>query len=452
MKVTLTAKLKLTHTLEQKQALDKVTLAYRDALNFTSSFAFEAGKLSQAAKLQKLVYSEIRSRFLLPSQMACNIPRTVAATYKTLWTRAKRNSDAKKANPDRVLDEAAPVGPVRKIKRYKGLDAAPKFVSRTLTYSYERDFGFKTGQKVSVQTLEGRLVLPYEGYQKHLEYIAQGAEIGAGKLWYDKAKKQYYLLVSLEVELPATDSSSYKKIVGIDVGQRYHAVVTDSRNKSMFFSGQETNQRKDHYVRIRKSLQRKGTRSATRRLVLLSGRERRFIADRNHQLSSHILARYPQAILGLEDLTHIRERTEGHSSPKSSQKARKARKRRSQWSFAELQTFVAYKAPLQGSFVVKVDAHYTSQQCVGCGHTSRGNRPHKGLMFRCEVCGYELHSDLLGARNIALRTLLVRQDWTSTGVLSAHPDVSDAETKTARLSRYAGLRWSPDANPDYNEV
>jgi Uma2 family endonuclease len=31
-------------------------------------------------------------------------------------------------------------------------------------------------------------------------------------------------------------------------------------------------------------LQRKGTRSATRRLVALSGRERRFIADTNHCL------------------------------------------------------------------------------------------------------------------------------------------------------------------------
>ena len=30
--------------------------------------------------------------------------------------------------------------------------------------------------------------------------IQKGAEIGAAKLWYDKPKKQFYLLVSLEIE------------------------------------------------------------------------------------------------------------------------------------------------------------------------------------------------------------------------------------------------------------
>ena len=57
-----------------------------------------------------------------------------------------------------------------------------------------------------------------------------------------------------------------------------------------------------------------------------------------------------------------------------------------------------------------------------------------------------LHADLVGARNIALRTLLIRQDWMRTGLLSKVPDVSDCEAKAARLRRYAELRWSPDAS------
>ncbi len=47
----------------------------------------------------------------------------------------------------------------------------------------------------------------------------------------------------------------------------------------------------------------------------------------------------------------------------------------------------------------------------------------------------------------ALRTLLARQDWASTGQLSVAPDVSCAEIKAARLSRYAELRWSIDTSP-----
>jgi transposase len=64
------------------------------------------------------------------------------------------------------------------------------------------------------------------------------------------------------------------------------------------------------------------------------------------------------------------------------------------------------------------------------------------LLFRCQHCQFTLHADLVGARNICLRALLIRQDWISTGQLSSAPDVTDNETKAARLKRYAELRWS----------
>jgi hypothetical protein len=58
-----------------------------------------------------------------------------------------------------------------------------------------------------------------------------------------------------------------------------------------------------------------------------------------------------------------------------------------------------------------------------CGYISKKNRPNQGLTFKCECCGYTLHADLVGARNVAMRTLLVRQDWASTGILSGSRNV-----------------------------
>jgi predicted RNA-binding Zn-ribbon protein involved in translation (DUF1610 family) len=116
----------------------------------------------------------------------------------------------------------------------------------------------------------------------------------------------------------------------------------------------------------------------------------------------------------------------------------------SQWSFAELQALISYKATLAGSLAIKVDADYTSKACPTCGHIADENRPKKGLLFVCQQCDYCLHADLVGARNVTLRTLLVRQDWIRTGCLSIIPDASDKEAKAARLSRYAELRWSLD--------
>ncbi|MEQ9672734.1 zinc ribbon domain-containing protein, partial [Coleofasciculus sp. G2-EDA-02] len=117
-------------------------------------------------------------------------------------------------------------------------------------------------------------------------------------------------------------------------------------------------------------------------------------------------------------------------------------------SFAELHGFIDYKAVLSGSLAVKVDAHYTSQACPHCGHTSKENRPNKGLTFVCQQCGYTLHADLVGARNVALRVLLSRQEWESTGRLSAVPDASSDEAKGERLGMYSQLRWTIDAIPN----
>lgn len=433
MRVTVSAKLKLRYSPEQKVMLDAVSLAYRDALNFTSGEAFKLDKTSSAPKIHKAVYGTLRERFGLGAQLACTVERQVAGSYKAQWTKLKQNLSARERGFTK--------------KRYRGLDAAPKFVSRTLEYQHGRDYSWKKDGRVSISTLSGRLVLDFDGYQKHIDAIRAGCETGAAKLYYQKSRQQYYLIVALNLDLPDPQPLDHSNVVGVDVGQRYHFVATDMNGKSLFQKGAHVRQKKDQFARVIKSLQRKDTRSATRRLVLRSGRERRFVADRNHVLSKALLTRFPGSIFGLEDLTNIRERTEGRSNPGASKKAKRARRRRSQWSFAELQTKLAYKAPLHGSLTVRVDAHYTSQSCPKCGHCSKGNRPNAGLMFVCEVCGHTGHSDRVASVNIALRTLLVRQDWMSTGALSMRPDVSDVEVKAARLSRYAELRWNPDTNP-----
>src|SRR5919206_4872089 len=118
MKTVRTAKLKLQTTPEQFKALRQTQLAYRDALNYVSQYAFEHGKMSNKVGLQEGTYQEIRARFKLPAQMACSVPRQVGATYKALWTKVKQNAAHRKAGYTK--------------KRYKGLDKPPKFLSPTL--------------------------------------------------------------------------------------------------------------------------------------------------------------------------------------------------------------------------------------------------------------------------------------------------------------------------------
>lgn len=150
MKQMITAKLKLQTTTVQFQALRRTQLAYRDALNAVSRYAFTHGKRSNQQWLQHEMYVEIRATYHLPAQMACNVPRQVGATYKALWTKVKQNNAARQAGHTK--------------KRYKGLDQPPRYVSPTLAYNYHRDYSLKPGEQVSILTLEGRVVVPYTGY------------------------------------------------------------------------------------------------------------------------------------------------------------------------------------------------------------------------------------------------------------------------------------------------
>src|SRR5712691_6423633 len=329
MKTVITAKLKLHLTPERFQALRATQLAYRDALNFVSRYAFAHGKMSNRVALQDGTYAEVRARFHLPSQMACSVPRQVGATYKALWTKVKQNASHRKAGHTK--------------KRYKGLDKPPKYVSPTLTYQYKKDYSLKSEQHVSLLTLQGRVIVPYTGKDSHVALLQKGAQIGAAKLWYDKPKKQFYLLISLEIETPDPTPETHTSVAGVDVGVRYLAVTSTTKGECCFHSGKGVVKKANHYARLRKRLQKKGTRSATRRLMVISGRERRLKQDANHVVSKRIVDQHPKTLIGLEQLTDIRDRTKRKKGKKATSKQRKANAAYSKWSFAELQGMMAYK-------------------------------------------------------------------------------------------------------------
>jgi IS605 OrfB family transposase len=365
--------------------------------------------------------------------MACNVPRQVGSTYQALWTKAKKNTEARRLGSTK--------------RRFKGLDQAPHYVSPTLTYNFGRDYSLRIGQVVSLLTVQGRLHVPDLGWTRHIDLLQAGATIGGAKLWCDRGRQRFFLLVSLTLQTPDPTPEDQHQVLGVDVGQRYLATIARLDNGAQFYSGKEVRAKADHYARLQKRLQRKGTRSATRRRIALSQRERRLKLNTNHTISKRILATHPHAFIGLEELSGIRDRVRRKHGKKATKRQRRANRHASKWAFAELHGLLAYKAVLAGSLCIKVDADYTSQTCPRCGWTRKENRPRQGLLFVCQQCHYTLHADLVGARNIALRTLVIRQDWVATGQLSDAPDVTDNEAKAARLSRYAEVRWSPATSP-----
>jgi putative transposase len=74
----LSAKCTLHATPEQRRTVRvRPELAYCDALNAVSQYAFAHGKLSHQRASQAAIYHDLRARCGLPAQLACNVPRQV---------------------------------------------------------------------------------------------------------------------------------------------------------------------------------------------------------------------------------------------------------------------------------------------------------------------------------------------------------------------------------------
>jgi IS605 OrfB family transposase len=142
-------------------------------------------------------------------------------------------------------------------------------------------------------------------------------------------------------------------------------------------------------------LQKKRTKSAKRALKRVRRRESRYATQRNHIIAKKLVATAERTSRGvaLEDLGGIRQRV----TAKKDQRARL-----SSWAFAQLGSFVEYKARRAGVPVVHVDPRNTSRQCSECWHTHRTNRVDQAR-FVCRSCGIVLHADHNGSRNIAHR-------------------------------------------------
>jgi putative transposase len=154
--------------------------------------------------------------------------------------------------------------------------------------------------------------------------------------------------------------------------------------------------------RLKRKLQSNGSKSAKKHLRRLAGREQRFRRDCDHVLSKSILTGIAAGTtVVVENLTNIRARVKATRG--------EAKRRLHSWSFAQLRSFLDYKAEAIGARVVGVDPRHTSQRCAACGHVCRGNRPSQSR-FVCRSCGHRANADRNAALNIRDKHLV---GWSS---------------------------------------
>ncbi len=259
-----------------------------------------------------------------------------------------------------------------KTKPFKKTLGAVRFDVRTMKVFLESRY-------CKLTTAFGRMQYDFrlpEYYKKYATWNVKNAQLKI-------AKHSCYL--NVQVEQPDPELTIGDKRLGVDLGINNIAVCSDNT----FCKSGSVKAIKGKYQYLRSKLQSKGTRSAKRTLQTLSGRERRFQMDTNHQIANWIVPK-PCDVIVLEDLTSIRD---------ENNKDRRFNRKLGKWSFAKLRSFVGYKAAAVGKQVIAIGPKYTSQTCSRCGFKHKNNR--KGKIFKCKNCGFQIDTDLNASRNIA---------------------------------------------------
>ena len=356
--MTVTAKVQIVTSDTDKVLLDKTMSVYRDACNYVSEYVFRTHDLKQSS-LNTALYSEVRKKFGLKSQMAQSVFKTVIARYKSILESQK----------EWIL---------------------PSFKKPQYDLVWNRDYSL-TQNCFSVNTLNGRVKLSYfsNGMSKYFDRTIY--RFGTAKLVNKHGK--YYLYIPVTYDVEESNISDICNVVGVDRGINFVVATYDSNHKSKFVSGKAIKQKRAHYSKLRKELQMRQTPSSRRRIKAIGQRENRWMQDVNHQVSKALVENNPKhTLFVLEDLTGIRNATERVRT--------KDRYVSVSWSFYDLEQKLIYKAKQNQSSVIKVDPRYTSQCCPVCGHIEKSNRDKKMHLFTCKNCGYKSNDDRIGAMNL----------------------------------------------------
>ncbi|GAA2722496.1 transposase [Actinocorallia aurantiaca] len=351
-------------------ALRETLHACNRAANQASRRAFESGVKSGRA-LQRLVYGEMKAMGL-SAQPALHAIRKTADAYATLKANLKAGNYGREGSKRRRAVEGKPV-------RFRK-DAAQPFDDRCLSWQLE-------ARTVSIWTVRGRV--RSIGFQCSPAQLKVLTAHRRGESDLVLRGGSWYLYATCEV--PEPELGEVEGFLGVDLGIVNIATTSDGDR----YAGRRLNQVRHRHRRLRRRLQKKGTKAAKRLLRKLSGREARFAADVNHCIAKKLVTEAQRTCRGiaLEDLGGIRDRVRLRKPQRVTLHS---------WSFAQLGGFVSYKAALAGVPVVFVDPRHTSQGCSACGHVSRSNRPDQST-FLCTSCGFAEHADVNAGCNIAQR-------------------------------------------------
>ena len=229
---------------------------------------------------------------------------------------------------------------------------------------------------IRVPALFGKAVIPAKFPWPIIGFI-RGVE-------FFKRDGQWFMSVCVNAK--CKKQIKVKGVVGVDRNSKGNvAVMADVQTGKVLKLGLDPAGTKACFRGRRGNLQRD---RKFRLLEKTKRRQSRRMIHENHKASRTIVnyAAEHRCAIALEKLSGIN--AEGSKIRKYSEK--------NNWAFAQLESFIKYKAALRGVPIVYVYPAYTSQACSRCGNIHKAN----GKRYECLACGHKEHRDANAAFNI----------------------------------------------------
>jgi putative transposase len=223
------------------------------------------------------------------------------------------------------------------------------------------------------------------------------------RLVYNRASRRYewHLVITTEIPLPIAPGNN---VAAVDLGEVHPAALTDG-TEALVVSCRQLRAQSQHTAKNLASLQHKQSqhRRGSRRWKRLQRRKNRFLAkqalrrrDIEHKVSREVVSWAVERAIGQLFIGDVRDVADGKRLN------RKNQQKIATWSHGRLRRYIGYKAEAAGVAVDdEIPEHYTSQTCPQCQNRYKPS----GRNYRCPVCGFCSHRDVVGASNILSRAV-----------------------------------------------
>lgn len=228
----------------------------------------------------------------------------------------------------------------------------------------------------------------------------------------DKDIDQYTKEKYAEVVASRSEAELKANVLGIDRGIR-NPVATD---KAMYGFTKEQkksltkSEKKKKFLMRQMARQKLGSKRklrSRRRLSRMFEKQSNIRKDQNHKASFAIVNRNDKDIFVLEDLSlkNMTKSASGTIENPGKNVRQKAGLNRELLNTAlyQFETYLKYKAQRKNKLVLKVPAHFTSQECSHCGNIHPANRHEEN--FVCVVCGHAEDADKNASKSIGNKAI-----------------------------------------------